>query len=120
MLKYVPIMLCCTAPKIYQLCSTNAVIMLKLYVSRAYNLMLLSQTLESPHDQVSAKLLEILPILLTSCLMLLHTYYAHFDAGTMYIPRSYFVSKVSVKSCLHNFIRHNYIINEELPQTSIS
>ena len=86
MLKYVPIMLCCAAPKIYQLCSTNAVIMLKLYVSRAYNLMLPSQTLESPHDQVSTKLLEILPILLTKCLMVLH---AHFNAGIMYIPRSY-------------------------------
>ena len=79
MVKYVPTMLMLH-------CSKNLPIMLYNY---AYNLMLPSQTLESPHEQVSTKLLEILPILLTSCLMLLHTYYAHFDAGTMYIPRSY-------------------------------
>ena len=38
-LKNLPIMLCCTAPKIYLLCSTNTPIMLKLRIARVRKIM---------------------------------------------------------------------------------
>jgi len=37
-LKYLPIMLCCTVPKIYLLCSTNATIVLKLCIARVHKI----------------------------------------------------------------------------------
>ena len=49
------------------------------------------QNLESPHavktlnDVISS---ENLPIVLTLCSMLLHTYYAHFNAGIVRAPLS--------------------------------
>ena len=106
-----PIMLCCTAPKIFLLCSTNVPIVLKLcslnvpLIAKTNHLdcfktfkyawvvriFIISSTfaaigplpqglmvIDWLSDLISPKNLLIMHAL---CSMLLHTYYAHFNAG---------------------------------------